>query len=357
MNKFHTLKIKEVTAETDQAVTLALEIPADLSETFRFVPGQYLTLRTEIDGEDIRRAYSICSLAGKDLRVGIKKVEGGRFSTHAQSLKAGDEIQVLPPQGLFACSCDPDAKRSILLIAAGSGITPVLSIASHVLETEPGTSVTLIYGNRSTGSIMFRTALEELKDTHLERFHMHHVLSRETQDVDLFSGRVDAGRISAMTQKGLLDPTNEDAIYICGPAEMSLELSSHFESLGVGKERVHVELFEVPGDDRPRKANEAVRKRVEEGVQIDVILDGLRKQVSLTNPDHTVLDAAQAGGLDLPFSCAGGMCATCRCRIIEGEGEMDKNFSLADWELEDGYVLCCQLRPKSGKLVIDFDAA
>ena len=357
MSKFHSLKVKDVSHETSDAVSIAFEIPDRLASEFQFLPGQYLTLRTTIDGQDIRRAYSICSVSEDDLRVGIKRVQGGIFSTFAQDLSVGDELLIMPPQGSFICNTDHISDRNILLIAAGSGVTPILSIASHVLADEPDSNVTLIYGNQATNSIMFKTQLEEMKDSHLTRFHMYHVLSREVQDVDLFSGRIDTARIKAMIDKKLFDPFAQDEIYICGPQEMSESLCEYFSNLGVDQEHIHVELFEATKPTGEVKVSTEIKEVVEKGVQIDVIFDGLRRQIHLTDPKQTVLEAAQSSGLDLPFSCAGGMCATCRCKVIEGEAEMDKNFSLAEWEVEKGFALCCQLRPKSSSLVIDFDAA
>lgn len=355
--KFHELAISSVEQLTDDAVTIGFTVPDELKEAFAFVPGQYLTLRATVDGEDIRRSYSVCAPLGDDLRVGIKRVEKGRFSTFAQTLEAGDLLKVMQPEGRFTCSCAPENSRNLLLVAAGSGITPILSIAHSVLETEPHSIVTLVYGNRATGSIMFREALEDLKDRFLERFHVYHVLSRESQDVDLFSGRVDVDRIRTMTETGLIDPSDCDGIYLCGPSQMTLSLAEHFAECGISKECIHTELFEVAGEEKPTTISGETRQVVADGVNIEVVLDGIRRNFVLSSAEDTVLQAAERSGLDLPFSCAGGMCATCRCKVVEGDVAMDRNFSLDTWEVDAGFVLACQSRPKSRKLVLDFDAA
>ncbi|MEM9277575.1 MAG: 1,2-phenylacetyl-CoA epoxidase subunit PaaE [Pseudomonadota bacterium] len=354
--QFNELKVSKVERLTENAVAISFDVPEDLKHEYTFQPGQYLTLRTEINGEDIRRSYSICAPLDQDLRVGIKQVNRGRFSTFAQDLQTGDALQVMPPEGRFVCEPDASGGNSYLLIAAGSGITPILSIARSVLEKEANSIVTLAYGNRATASIMFRQELEDLKDRFLERFHMYHVLSREAQDVELFHGRIDVERISEMTGKGIVDPEKADGIYLCGPAEMSLALAGHFKNAGIDETKIHTELFEAPGENKPVVISEETRKAVEDGVDVEVVLDGITRKFVLSDEQDTVLHAAEKSGLDLPFSCAGGMCATCRCKVVEGEAAMDKNFSLDDWELEAGFVLACQSRPKTERLVLDFDA-
>ncbi|MEL7430754.1 MAG: 2Fe-2S iron-sulfur cluster-binding protein, partial [Pseudomonadota bacterium] len=342
---FHPLSVSQVEQLTDKAVALHFDVPDDLRETFSFVPGQYLTLRATIDGEDLRRSYSICSTGSRGLRVGIKAIEDGRFSGFAQTLKEGAVLHVMPPQGRFTCKPEQVAGGKFLLIAAGSGITPVLSIAASLLEETTDCEVTLVFGNQTTNSIMFRQEIEDLKDRFLARFHVYHVLSREAQDVPLFSGRIDLSRIREMADKGIISPLDADGIYICGPAEMSLALSDYFASSGVSKNAIHTELFETAQDkNRPAPTRKAV-ELAQSGVNVEVVLDGSARHFVLSDAGHTVLKAAEASGLELPFSCAGGMCATCRCKVVEGHGEMDNNFSLDDWEVKAGYVLACQLRP------------
>lgn len=356
-SKFHELTVSAVKQETEDAVSVSFDVPPELQETFNFVPGQYLTLRAMINGQDVRRSYSICAGQGDGLRVGIKRVENGSFSTFAQALAPNTKLEVMPPEGRFVCKCDPVAQRNILLIAAGSGITPVLSIAKSILKSEAGSVVTLVYGNRSTASIMFREELEDLKDSHMENFHVYHVLSREAQDVDLFSGRISVERIAAMTEKGLISPSDASAIYVCGPSELSLELTEHLEKNGVDRTKIFTELFEAPGEKTPVIVSKEAKRAAEEGVEVEVILDGVRRKFMLQDAADTVLAAAEKSGLDLPFSCAGGMCATCRCKLVEGNARMDRNYSLDTWEVDAGFVLACQLRPETEKLVLDFDAA
>ncbi|MEM7068470.1 MAG: 1,2-phenylacetyl-CoA epoxidase subunit PaaE [Pseudomonadota bacterium] len=353
---FHDLTISNVEHITDDAVALGFDVPDEIADKYHFTPGQYLTLRADVNGEDVRRSYSICSVPGQELKVGIKKVENGRFSTFAQSLKPGDTLQVMAPEGRFTCKPNGSGGRNFILIAAGSGITPVLSIARSVMENEPDSRVTLIFGNRTTTSIMFREDLEDLKDRFLERFHVYHVLSREAQDVELFHGRVDIDRIADLTANGVINPKDADGIYLCGPAEMTLSIEEHFKQAGVGDGVIHTELFETPGEDKPVVISKAVKQAAEAGVKVDVVIDGITKNFVLADENDTVLKAAAKSGLELPFSCAGGMCATCRCKVVEGDAEMDKNYSLDDWELEAGFVLACQTRPKSEKLTLDFDA-
>lgn len=356
-HSFHPLTISHVEPLTSQAVAISFSVPEELGQTFAFTPGQYLTLRTEMDGEEVRRSYSISSKPGEPLTVGIKQVEGGRFSSFAQGLANGDVLDVMAPQGKFTCNPNTDEHKDIVLIAAGSGITPILSIASTVLECERDSRVTLVYGNQATQTIMFREALEDLKDQYLDRFEVFHILSREAQDVEMFHGRIDVARIKALAAKDILRIDDATAIYLCGPAEMTLALETYFVKSGVSKSRVYTELFEAPGQSEPIKISQETRDAAEEGVGIEVTLDGLRRQFTLSDASQTVLEAAGSAGFDLPFSCAGGMCATCRCKVTEGDAEMDRNFSLDDWELEAGFVLACQLRPKSAVLKLDFDAA
>lgn len=356
MVDFHKLEISEVSTTGQNAVSLAFHVPAEMSDAFAFTPGQYLTLRADIDSEDIRRSYSICSLPGDALRVGIKQVEGGRFSSFAQGLHVGDTLDVMLPEGRFTYASKENSGENMLLFASGSGITPILSIAAHALEASPSTIVTLVYGNQATNSIMFRRELEILKDKFMTRFHVYHVLSRETQDVDLFSGRIDVDRVKQMTELRLINPSSADGIYMCGPQQMSEALRDHFLSSGISEDKLHLELFGADDDHAPRVVSADVSKAVEQGVEIEIVLDGMHRKIMMQNVEDTVLSAAQKSGLELPFSCAGGMCATCRCKVLEGDAEMDKHYSLAKWELDAGFVLSCQLRPKSEKLVLDFDA-
>ena len=356
--RFHDLKVAAIARETPEAVAVAFEIPDALRETFAFRPGQYLTLATDIDGKEARRSYSICSAPGEPtLRVGVKRVADGRFSSFVnERLSVGDTIRVMPPEGRFTSLAGE--RHDYVLIAAGSGITPMLSIAKTVLGHEPDSTITLIYGNRSTDTIMFREELEDLKDRHMRRFSVVHLLSREAQDVELFNGRGDGDRITELANRGLFDVAAADGIFLCGPGEMIEEVATALRALGVEEDRIRFERFTPSGDaPAPRARSARAQEAAEAGVEIEVVLDGVRRAFPMAETDATVLDAAHRAGLEIPYSCAGGMCCTCRCRVAEGEAEMAVNYSLQPWEIEAGFTLACQTRPTSKRLVLDFDAA
>ena len=358
MSRFHDLTVTGIDRQTPDAVAVSLDVPSDLADDFRYLPGQYLTLAATIDGQEVRRSYSICSAPGEAaLKVGIKKVLDGSFSSFVNDrLAVGDTIRVMPPEGRFTPELGGD--HHYLLIAAGSGITPMLSIAKTVLQNETASQITLVYGNKSTETIMFREELDDLKDRHMGRFSLVHVLSREAQDVDLLYGRIDGERISKLAETGLIDPATIDLTFICGPGEMIDSVSAAIMALGVPGKKIRYERFTVDGEMAPPKApSKAAREAAEKGVSVTVLLDGVRREFCISDPEKTVLAAGKDAGLDIPFSCAGGMCCTCRCRIVEGTGEMAVNYSLQPWEIEAGFTLACQTRPTSDKLVLDFDAA
>ena len=353
--KFHKLKIRAVRPETEDAVALRFEIPADLAEAYAFTPGMYLTLRAMIGGEAVRRSYSICSpLGAADLEVGVKKIEGGAFSSHALTLKAGDELDVMTPQGRFLAPIG--GTHDYLLVAAGSGVTPMVSIARSVLEGEPESRVTLLYANRTTDSVMFREAFEDLKDRFLTRFRVTHVMDEEAQDLELFNGRLDAENLATMATRGLIDPAACDAVYVCGPQPMIEAATEALKGMGVAEENIRHELF-IPAGGLPNAAARQAPKAVEGGAKVQVMLDGSSKTFSVDPSAETVLEAANRAGLELPYSGKGGMCCTCRCKVVEGGSAMDLNYSLEPWELEAGYTLACQTRPTGERLVLDFDAA
>ncbi|MGO8916597.1 MAG: 1,2-phenylacetyl-CoA epoxidase subunit PaaE [Stellaceae bacterium] len=354
--QFHTLTIADVRRETPESVSLAFAIPAALSEAYRFAPGQHVTLKRVIGGEEVRRSYSICSgLDEGELRVAVKKQEGGVFSGFVQDgLKPGDALEVMTPSGHFTAPLDPKAARTYLGIAAGSGITPLLSIVKTVLAREPKSRFFLLYGNRTTQSIMFRAALEELKDRFLDRFSLTHVLSREAQDVPVLSGRIDAEKI-ALFLRGIGPVRAIDHAFVCGPAALIDTAERVLEAQGLLRQRLHLERFTVDGAPSPRRvtpgAATAARRVVAEA---EAVLDGIRHRFPIA-AGETVIDAALAAGLELPYSCRGGMCCTCRARLVSGAVEMDHNYSLEPWELQAGYVLTCQSRPTTATLVLDYD--
>jgi ring-1,2-phenylacetyl-CoA epoxidase subunit PaaE len=352
--QFHKLTVAAVKPQTAMAKSIRLDVPEELKDTFAFVPGQYLTVRTTLNGEEVRRSYSICCRPQDGLEIGVKHVEGGAFSTFAQSLKPGDVIEAMPPKGRF--TAEPGSGKSYLLIAAGSGITPVLSIARSVLSANRDAEITLLYGNRTMNSVMFRKELDALKDTYLDRLSLLHVMSREGQDSELLSGRIDADKLTAMAERGLIDPASYDFAYLCGPAPMLKALKSALADLGLPAERIKTEIFTPTPYGEAAESKPAVAAKVE-GSDVEVILDGARRQLRVDPAKETVLGAALRQGVEIPYSCAGGMCCTCRCKVVEGEVAMDQNWSLQPWELEAGFVLACQSRPQTERLVLDFDAS
>ncbi|MFK8075253.1 MAG: 2Fe-2S iron-sulfur cluster-binding protein [Granulosicoccus sp.] len=354
--RFHTLTVADVEQDTTQSVVLSFHVPDTLAEQYQFTPGQYLTLRTSINGEDVRRSYSICSELGKQtLSVGVKRIDDGVFSNYAQTIKTGDELAVMTPQGRFVAPIG--GTHNYLLLAAGSGITPILSIATSVLENEPESTVTLCYANRNTESVMFRKQFNDLKDQYLTRFLLTHVMDEESQDVELFNGRLDAEKLETMATRGHITPTEYDATFICGPQPMIEAASAALKNLGVEESSIKYELFTPSTPLRTAsaaKSSGSADQRVVKS-RVEIVLDGSRRSFNM-HEEEALLDAASSAGLEVPYSCANGMCATCRCKLTTGSGDMEQNFSLEPWELEDGFVLACQLRPTSDTVVLDFDA-
>ncbi len=348
---FHDLTISDVRAETPDSVVLTFDLPAPVAADYAFKPGQYLTLRADVDGEDIRRNYSIASLPGEKLCVGVKRVEDGVFSTYAQNLKPGDTVSVMPPEGRFTCV----GEENIVLIAAGSGITPMIAIAGDALAR--GANVTLVYGNQRTATIMFRDTLDALKDRYLNRFTQIHILSREAQDVELLNGRITGDKITALANAGAVDLSGADGIFLCGPGAMIDDVAKTLGGRGIDPARVHFERFYMDGEAPRQPKSAAAEAAAAQGVAVSVYLDGTRREFRFEAQDDSVIDAAARQGLELPFSCKGGMCCTCRCKVSEGSTEMAMNYSLEPWELEAGFTLACQTRPTSENLVLDFDAA
>lgn len=359
MRHFHSLRVEAVNRETDDCVSVKFEVPADLRETFRFIQGQYLTLKTDLNGEEVRRSYSICSgVDDGELRVAVKKVPGGAFSTFAnEQLKAGDVLEVMPPMGRFYVELDPLATRSHVAFAAGSGITPVLSLIKTTLAREPKSTFTLFYVNKTSNSVIFKHELEDLKDRYLNRFRVFHVLTREPGDLDFLSRRLDVDSCTRMCN-AFVDVGGSDAYFVCGPEPMIHAVKESLTGLGVAEEKVHFELFTTTGVAPSRADATSTGPEVETAgkfAKVEVVLDGNRMEFDLPYDGTNVLDAALARGADLPFSCKGGVCCTCRALLVEGQVKMDVNYSLEPDELERGYILTCQSHPRSGKIIVDFD--
>jgi ring-1,2-phenylacetyl-CoA epoxidase subunit PaaE len=351
---FHPLTIGDVRRETPEAISIRFTVPDELREDFAFTSGQYLTLRTKLDGADVRRSYSICSgMDEGELRVAIKRLDGGLFSSFAHGeLKAGDTIEVMPPDGRFGLAGDAAAERTYVGFAAGSGITPIFSIVKTVLTREPQSHFVLFYGNKSSATIMFKDELDDLKDRFVDRLSVHHILSREMQDVDLLHGRLTGEKVPALirTAGGIAAC---DDVFLCGPLAMTDEVSATLISLGLPSARIHREIFTT--ETPPRAIKPAPASNAGEDVSLSIRIDGALHQLAMRK-DETVLDAAERHELDLPYSCRGGMCCTCRAKLIEGAGAMDQNFSLEPWEEEAGFVLTCQFRPATEKIALDYDA-
>ena len=359
--RFHDLTVKRVSPEAAGAVAITLAIPDEAKDSFAFEPGQFLTLRATVGGQDVRRSYSISSprsrLAARgELEIGIRPVENGVFSNWAaQSIKAGDTIKVMPPDGRFVVK----KKRAIHRVgfAAGSGITPILSIAASTLEEQPESKFTLVYGNRRMSSVMFNEALQDLKDRYRDRLTLIHVLSRQAQEVDLLQGRIDGDKVREII-KALLPVASMDEVFICGPDAMISATEDALVQAGVPADRIRTERFTVglPAGANPvgTGTSAAVAAQAEKDIALTVVLDGKEHELAI-GPDEHVLDAALNAGLDLPFSCKAGVCCTCRAKVLDGTVVMDKNFTLEAPEVAQGFVLSCQARATSKRLLVSFD--
>ncbi|HRI58929.1 MAG TPA: phenylacetate-CoA oxygenase/reductase subunit PaaK, partial [Saprospiraceae bacterium] len=355
MTKFYQLRVRDIRRETPDTVSVAFEVPDHLRETFRFVQGQHLTLRTTIDGEEVRRAYSICTgIQEHDLRVAIKKVEGGLFGAFAsERLQVGDTLESMPPLGHFYTELNPENRNLYVAFAAGSGITPVMSILKTTLVQEPQSRFILFYGNRGFDHIIFREQLEALKNHYPERLAVHHILSRESLGSDLFKGHIDGTKCETYARL-LFRAGDVDAYFLCGPEEMIFSVKEALERLGVEPKKVHFELFTTSGAQKP--AGTATVKKESFDASVTVIQDGTQFDFTLTSDGSTLLDAAMRAGADLPFSCKGGVCSTCKAKIMEGEVEMEVCYGLEPDEVAAGYVLTCQSHPKTKRVVVSFDA-
>ncbi len=356
---FHPLKVKSVQPETDEAVVVCFDVPGELAETFSFEHGQHLTLRSTIDGSDERRSYSICAgVADGDLRVGVRKVPGGRFSTWInEQLRPGDTVQVMAPEGRFFVPLDAEASRHYLGIAGGSGITPILSIMKTVLAAEPHSRFTLVYGNRKLRSSMFMEEIEDLKNRYLSRLTLHLLFSQETTDLPLHSGRLDRAKIAEFFAGGtLIDAAKIDHAFVCGPHGVNDEAEAALLEVGVPAERIHVERFGIPDEGGPgRAAVQPPRAGDVADARITIIRDGVSREIDFHAHQGNILDAAAAAGLEVPFSCKSGVCCTCRAKLLEGEVRMDRNFALEKHEVAAGFVLTCQSHPLSDRVVLTFD--
>jgi len=363
---FRTLTIEDIRRETADCVSIAFTVPPDMKEEFLFRQGQNVTVRLTINGQEVRRSYSICSspLDG-ELRIAVKKVPSGVFSTYAnEQLQKGHTLEVLPPTGKFYTELKPENRKHYLAFAAGSGITPVLSLIKTTLALEPNSSFTLVYGNRQRQSILFREELEALKNRYIQRLSIHHILSREQMDIPLNQGRIDVGKCEELCGR-LIDLSSVDEVFLCGPSEMIFNVRDWLAEKGMDRKKIHFELFQTQtGEPGAGRELNGKKDRVTPGgpapatakmSQVTVRLDGVSHEFRLPYDGGSILDAALVEGADLPFACKGGVCCTCRARLVEGKVEMEVNYALEADEVAAGFILTCQSHPRSEKVVIDFD--
>jgi ring-1,2-phenylacetyl-CoA epoxidase subunit PaaE len=356
MLKFHPLKIKSRTEAADDAVCITFELPPELRDFYKFEAGQHVAVRLPAEGQDVRRTYSIvCPMGSTDLSIGVRVQQGGQVSSFlAERLKVGETLEVLTPNGSFHTKIEPQRAKRYVAFAAGSGITPVLSIAASVLESEPLSRFVLFYGNRTAASTMFLDDVMALKNRFTARFSVHFLMSREPQEIDLYNGRIDRAKVREFSGS-LFDVAEVDEFFLCGPGSMVEEVGAALRELGA-KGKVHTELFTTAGapvvDVRATPQPTAAAQNV---TQVAVVMDGRRRSFTMSLGSESVLDAAARAGLDLPYSCRAGVCSTCRAKLTKGQVRMDNNLALEDWEVEDGYVLCCQAHPTTPEIEITYD--
>ena len=354
--QFHTLKVRDVRPETADSISVAFDVPPELRDAYRFRQGQFLTLKGTVDGEELRRSYSVCVGVPEyerdgELRVAIKRVAGGRFSNWANdTLRAGQPVEVMTPDGRFFTELAPAQRKRYVGFAGGSGITPMLSLIKTTLATEPGSEFTLVYGNRSVSSIMFIETLEELKNRYLDRLRLYHVLSDEPTEVELLSGLLDQAKCRELLAT-VLSPSEIDEAFICGPEPMMNAAEAALLEAGVAREKVHIERFGTPTPlIAPAKADDSAP-----AAQVTIIVDGKERRLRVAYQGQAILDAGLAAGANLPYACKGGVCCTCRAKVLEGEVRMDKNYTLEPHEIAQGFVLTCQAHPVSERVVVSYD--
>jgi len=357
MATFYPLTVAEVRPETRDAIVVSLRVPAEHADAFRFRQGQYLTFRANLDGEEVRRSYSICSaIQDGELRVGIKKVRDGWFSKWAnESLKAGDTIEAMPPAGNFFVPLDPANRKHYVGFAGGSGITPLLGIIKTTLIAEPHSRFTLFYGNEASSTILFREELEDLKNIYMQRFNLVHILNREHQDIELFNGMMTREKCNELFTHWI-DLSDVDTAFICGPQAMMLQIAEALQEHGLDKRQIKFELFSSPGGGAKKKPQQAADSLAKQDTcEATIVIDGRARTFSMAKKTSTVLDAGLGEGMELPYACKGGVCSTCRAMLLEGEVDMDANFALEDYEIARGYILTCQSYPATDKVVVDYD--
>lgn len=351
MSQFIPLTIKAIQPQTEQAICISFDLQPEHSTAFSYQPGQHLTIRHLTEQGEIRRCYSICSDVQEDMSIAIKKIDQGQFSTWAnEQLKAGDVLEVMPPQGVFFQKAAKVGGQHYLGFAAGSGITPILSIIKSILNRQQNSSFTLVYGNRSWKQTMFAEQIMDLKDQFHERLQLINIFSREMNDSEIFNGRIDAEKLQQLAKAGLIR-TDTDHCFACGPEEMMSAIETVLPELGIERHKIHTERFNTGTPNKISK--QQIEQRSEE--KVNIILDGRELLIEVSKQDDSILDAALRAGADLPYACKGGVCATCKCKVLEGEVEMAINYSLEEDEVAKGYVLSCQARPTTANVRLSFD--
>ena len=351
MSQFIPLIIKSVQPQTEQAICIAFDLAPEQLDTFQYQPGQHLTIRHLSDEGELRRCYSICSDSQEDMSIAIKKIDQGQFSTWANDhLKVGDVLEVMPPQGVFFQKAAKAGGQKYLAFAAGSGITPILSIVKSVMNRQSEATFTLVYGNRSWKQTMFSEQIMDLKDRFKERLQLVNIFSREFNDSEIFNGRIDADKLQQLFQSNLIS-SETDHCFACGPEEMMAAVETILPTYGIQRSKIHTERFNT--GTAPKATVQQIERRSEE--KVNIILDGRELIVEVSKQDDSILDAALRAGADLPYACKGGVCATCKCKVLEGQVEMAVNYSLEEDEIQKGYVLSCQARPITANVRLSFD--
>ena len=353
---FHPLRVKRIKKETPDCVSVSFEVPENLQNEYSFKQGQNITIKKIIGGEEVRRSYSICtSPIDNELKVGIKKAYNGLFSTYANTqLKVGEVLDVMSPSGEFYTELNPSNKKKYVAFAAGSGITPILSIIKTTLEIEPQSTFTLVFANKNHLSIMFKDELEALKDKHIDRFSLYYTLTRERMETDINYGRIDEHKCYQLSK--LISYSSADEFFICGPQEMTFRIKDFLEMQGVIKKKIHYELFTTPIKERTALYHPTTVKENDDNSNVTIKLDGRSFNFNLDYNSNNILDAALSEGADLPFSCKGGVCTTCKAKLTEGKVEMEVNYGLEQEEVDEGFILTCQSHPRSKKVIVDYDA-
>jgi ring-1,2-phenylacetyl-CoA epoxidase subunit PaaE len=354
--KFHKIKVADIYKETDDCSVITFDIPSDLSEEFKYRQGQHLTLKADINGADTRRSYSLCSSpVDHQWKVAVKLIPGGKFSTYVNSeLKTGDTIELMPPSGAFGVEVQPEKSKNYLFFSAGSGITPILSMIKTHLVKEPHATCKLFYVNRTAKSIIFKEELEQLRNTYFGRFEIYYFLTKERRDIELFNGRFDDEKMKVLTST-FIDIPDTSEVFLCGPEDMVNYVSNYLVHAGLPKELIHFELFVSGLSEEDKQRAERLSQQNVEGVEVTIVDAGKEFQFTMTKDYDNILDAALGAGADLPFACKGGVCSTCKCRVIEGSVEMKVNYALEEDDLAQGFVLSCQSVPTSERVKVDFD--